>query len=120
MDILRHVLLFLHLAGMAALVGGLLTQFSSANPKITGLIRDGAGTAFLAGIGLVGLLEATDQSPNHGKVGVKLLIGLVILVLAMMNLRKESISKGIYFTLLGLTFLNLAVAVFWASPHLQH
>lgn len=117
MDILRQILLFVHILGFAALLGGLLTQLSGPERKVNGLMRDGAGTAFLAGLALVGVLEAGDSDVNHAKVGVKLLIGLVILVLVMANLRKERIADGLYYGLLCLTGVNLAVAVFWSSVH---
>ena len=58
------------------------------------------GTAFLAGLLLVGVLEAGDGDVDHAKIGVKFAIGLVILVLVMANLRKPSIPQGLYLGLL--------------------
>ena len=69
------------------------------------MIRDGVGTAFVAGIVLVGLLEAGDGDVNNMKIGVKFLVNLVVLVLVMANLRKPRIPNGLYFALLGLTLL---------------
>ena len=80
-------------------------------------MRDGAGTAFLAGLLLVGVLEADDQAVNHTKIAVKFGIGLVILMLVMANMRKPSIPNGLYFGLLALTVANIAVAVFWSPVH---
>lgn len=117
MDTLRLILLFVHILGFAALIGGLLAQASEPTKRVNAAMRDGAGTAFLAGLALVGVLEAGDASVNHAKVGVKLLVGLVILALVMMNLRKERISQGLWAALLGLSVLNVAVAVFWSSAH---
>ena len=57
-------------------------------------MRDGAGTAFLAGLLLVGVLEAGDDPVNHAKVGVKFGIGLVMLVLVMANMRKAHDPAG--------------------------
>ena len=76
----------------------------------------GAGTAFLAGLLLVGVLESLG-TPDHTKIGVKFAIALVILVLVMVNLRKPSIPQGLYYALLGLTVVNIAVAVFWSPVH---
>ena len=56
--------------------------------SVNGAMRDGAGTAFLAGLLLVGVLEADDQAVNHTKIAVKFGIGLVILILVMANMRK--------------------------------
>ena len=58
MDFLRHLLLVIHLLGFAALLGGLLTQTRLPEKSVNGLMRDGAGTAFVAGLLLVGVIEA--------------------------------------------------------------
>ncbi len=117
MDFLRHLLLVVHLLGFAALFGGLLVQAGSPEKRVNGLMRDGAGTAFVAGLLLVGVLEAGDGAVDHAKVGVKAVIGLVILALVMANLRKERISQGLWVLLLLLTVANVCVAVFWAPAH---
>ncbi|KRF18901.1 hypothetical protein ASG90_03140 [Nocardioides sp. Soil797] len=117
MDILRQVLLFVHLLGFAALFGGLLVQARSADKSVNGLMRDGAGTAFLAGLALTGVLEAGDGDVNHAKIGVKLVIGLVILALVMANLRKPKISAGLFCGIFALTLVNVGVAIFWSSAH---
>lgn len=113
METLRLALLFLHLLGFAALFGGLVVQLGDDEKRVNSAMRDGVGTAFLAGLLLVGVLEADDGDVNHAKVGVKFAIGLVILVLVMANLRKPSIPNGLYYGLLALTVANVGVAVFW-------
>lgn len=117
MEIARLVLLFIHILGFAALLGGLLVQVSANERTVNSAMRDGAGTAFLAGLLLVGVLEAGDDAVDHAKVGVKFAIGLVILVLVMANMRKPRIPAGLYFGLLALTVANIAVAVFWSPVH---
>ncbi|MCW2797167.1 hypothetical protein [Nocardioides sp.] len=117
MEILRLILLFVHILGFAALLGGLLVQAREPVKRVNELMRDGAGTAVLAGLALVGVLEADDVSVNHAKIGVKLVIGLVILVLVMANMRKERISQALWLGLLLLTLANIAVAVFWSPAH---
>lgn len=114
---LRLILLFIHLLGMAALLGGLLTQLSAPVKKVNALMRDGAGTMFVSGLAIVGVLEADDVTVNHAKIAVKLVIALVILGLVMANLRKEQISNALFGSILGLTVINVGVAVFWASAH---
>lgn len=116
MEFLRHVLLVIHLLGFAALFGGLLIQAREPEKRVNSLMRDGAGTAFVAGLLLVGVLEA-DGSPNHAKIAVKAVIGLVILVLVMANLRKERIADGLWALLLLLTVANVCVAIFWSPVH---
>jgi hypothetical protein len=120
MEIVRLVLLLLHLLGFAALFGGLLVQAREPVKRVNSLMRDGAGTAVVAGILLVGVIEmgdfATADSFN-AKVGVKLIVGIVILALVMANLRKERISQALWATLLALTVTNTAIALFWAPAH---
>ncbi len=117
METLRLVLLFLHLLGFAALFGGLLAQAKEPAKRVNAAMRDGAGTAFLTGLLLVGVLEAGDSAVDHVKIGVKFAIGLVILVLVMANVRKPQIPRGLYLGLLALTVANAAVAVFWTTAH---
>ncbi|MGD9962060.1 hypothetical protein [Nocardioides sp.] len=117
METLRLVLLLIHIFGFAALFGGLVVQAREPEKKINAAMRDGAGTAFLAGLLLVGVLEAGDDSVNHAKIGVKFAVALVILVLVMANVRKPRIPDGLYYGLLLLTVANIAVAVFWAPAH---
>ena len=116
METLRLVLLFLHIIGYAALLGGLLVQVRAETKAVNPLMRDGIGTAFVTGLLLVGVLEGLG-SPDHAKIGVKFAIGLVILVLVMVNMRKPSIPRGLYLGLLVLTIANIAVAVFWSPVH---
>lgn len=117
MDTLRLILLFAHLLGFAALFGGLLAQAKEPVKKVNAAMRDGAGTAAVAGLALVGILEAGDGEVNHAKIGVKLVLGLVLLGLVMANIRKPSIPQGLWAGLLGLTAVTVAVAVFWSSAH---
>ena len=118
METLRLVLLLVHVLGYAALLGGLLVQLRDETKAVNALMRDGIGTAFLTGLLLVGVLESLGPpGPDHAKIGVKFAIGLVILVLVMVNMRKPSIPRGLYFGLLVLTLVNIAVAVFWSPVH---
>lgn len=118
METVRLILLFVHILGWAALFGGLVVQGRDEAKRVNAAMRDGVGTAFLSGLALVGVLEAGDfPAPDHAKIAVKLVIGLVLLVLVMANLRKERIPQGLWAGLLVLTAANIAVAVFWSSSH---
>jgi hypothetical protein len=87
MDVAHVVLLVLHIGGVVALLAGILVQVRRPEKKVNGLMRDGVGTAFVAGLFLVGVLEAGDDPVDHTKIAVKFAIGLVLLVLVMANLR---------------------------------
>ena len=117
MELARLVLLFVHVLGFAALLGGLLAQAREPEKRVNGAMRDGAGTAFLAGLLLVGVLEAGDGDVDRVKIGVKFAVGLVILVLVMANARKPRIPQGLWVGLILLTVANIAVAVFWSPVH---
>jgi hypothetical protein len=117
METLRLVLLVLHLLGFAALFGGLVVQLRTPEKVVNAAMRDGVGTAFLAGLLLVGVLEAGDGPVDHAKIAVKFAIGLVILILVMANMRKPRIPDGLFYALLVLTIANVCVAVFWSTVH---
>ena len=117
MDTLRLILLILHILGFAALIGGLLAQAGDDEKRVNGAMRDGTGTAFLAGLALVGVLEAGDSEVNNAKIGVKFAIGLVLLVLVMVNTRKDSIPKGLWAGLIVLAVAEVCVAVLWSPVH---
>ena len=117
MEIVRLVLLFVHILGFAALLGGLLVQVREPQKAVNSAMRDGGGTAFVTGLLLVGVLEAGDGDVDHAKIGVKFAVGLVILVLVLANARNPSIPRGLYGGLLALSVLNVALAVFWSPAH---
>lgn len=118
METVRLVLLFIHVLGWAALFGGLVVQAQEPAKKVNSAMRDGVGTAFLSGIALVGVIQGGDLGTvDNTKIAVKTVIGLVLLVLVMANLRKERIPQGLWAGLTLLTALNIAVAVFWSSAH---
>jgi hypothetical protein len=117
MDTLRLILLVLHILGFAALIGGLLAQAGEPVKKVNSAMRDGVGTAFLAGLALVGVLQADDVEVNNAKIGVKFGIGLVLIVLVMANTRKDSIPKGLWAGLLVLAVAEVCVAVLWSPVH---
>lgn len=113
MEFLEHLVLLLHFLGWGALLGGLVVQLREPEKRVNSAMRDGIGLAFLAGLGLVGILESGSEPVDHAKVGVKLVVALVILVLTMANLRKPRIPDGLFWALLVLTVGNMAVAIFW-------
>ena len=118
METLRLVLLFVHILGFGALLGGLIVQLGPGEKKVISAMREAsAGTAFLAGLALVGVLEAGDGDVNHAKIAAKATVGLVILVLVMANIRKPHIPDGLFYGIFALTVLNIGIAVFWSPVH---
>lgn len=116
MDIVRQLLLVVHLVAFAALLGGLLGQAKATQKAVHLSTIWGARVAFLAGLLLVGVLESGDTEVNHAKVGVKLLIGLAVVGLLEAR-RKKGLSDPLYWVAVGLTVANVLVAVLWSSAH---
>ena len=117
METVRLVLLVVHILGFAALFGGLIVQAGTAQKEVNGAMRDGVGTAVVAGIALTGVIEMDGGELNYAKIGVKLVIGLILLVLVMANLRKQHIPQGLWVGLILLTIINVGVAVIWSPVH---
>lgn len=115
MDFLHLLLLFLHILGTAAIVGGWLATFK--NPTVLRWQHIGAWVQLLTGLGMVALLEIGDGTVNHMKIGIKLILLVVVLVAAIIGRRKiarnEPVSKGIAHSVGGLALINTALAVFW-------
>lgn len=115
MDFLHTALVFFHILGAAALLGGWLAAFK--NPTVGLFQFIGAWVQLITGVLLVGLNEMGDGSVNHVKIAVKLAILLVILATAWIGRRKvkknETVSVGIAHAVGGLTLVNIALAVFW-------
>jgi len=116
MELIRNILLLLHLAGMA----GILISLIKTRTKIaTGLVHS-ALLATVAGIALVGIrypLHSSDPMkwplPDNAKIGMKLTFVLIILALAFANKKKESISSNVWAWIAALTIGNIIIAVVW-------
>lgn len=115
MEIVRLALVFLHLLGMAMLIGTFMLQLRAGPgaPLNKGWLH-GLGLQLATGLALMGLDPALDEVEyNHMKLGIKLLVLGVIAGLAFAFLRKPSAPRWLNPTLGGLVVLNVALAVFW-------
>jgi len=120
-DIARYSLLVLHFIGYAALFGGFMTQMKAmgaGEAKIVPAMVHGVWTVVAAGLLLVGVAEwraamDPDFVVNHAKVGLKFAIALVVLVLVLINRKKDSVAAPVFGAIGGLTVTNVIVAVFW-------
>ena len=116
MELTRNVLLLIHLAGMA---GILLSLLRSRTKIATGLLHS-ALTALIAGLALVAIrypLHSQDPMKwpliDNAKIGMKLTFVLIILVLAFINRKKETISSNVWNWVAALTIGNIIIAVVW-------
>lgn len=119
MELLHTPLVFLHLVGAAALLGGWLATFKT--PTVGFWQHLGAWIQLVTGLLLVGIAEmsASDGGAglNHMKIGIKTVILIGILVAAIIGRRKakrgEEVSTGLAHAVGGLSLINIAIAVFW-------
>lgn len=114
MDFVRLLLVFLHLLGMAVLVGTFLVErrATAGGPPNAGWLH-GAGLQLVTGVTLQLLAPLTDEDYNHMKLGIKLLVLVVIGGLALGYTLKKTSPSWLNPTLGGLVVLNVGLAVFW-------
>jgi hypothetical protein len=119
--IVKDFLVVLHLVGMAALLGGFLVQIRALRTKtaeiLPGMIH-GAWTALITGLLLVGVREwelamGGGYELDHGKIAVKSVVALILVVLVMLRRKQKPVSSAYLGTIGGLAFLNVVLAVFW-------
>lgn len=114
MATLHSLLVFLHLLGMATLVGGFSAQLRASERRVTPGQWHGALLSLISGVWLVGLAEmglAGDPEVSHAKVALKLGIALAITLLAFRGRQRREWRRG-WLAVGGLALLNTAIAVF--------
>ncbi|MCF4122676.1 hypothetical protein L1785_16985 [Antribacter sp. KLBMP9083] len=116
MEFLYDVFVFAHFASWALVFGG--TIASMRTKALYKAVMHGAWGAVGAGVIMVGIAEMADLPALDGtpmaKIGVKLAVAVVVAVLATLAVRKgENVSTGLKGAVLGLTLVNILVAVFW-------
>jgi hypothetical protein len=117
MHLVYQLLTLVHLIGFAALLGGCLVQFRSVEPEVSRTMLIGAWTQLISGLALAALLELGNDPANpanHVKLGVKLAIAAVVLLLVAKNRKFQSIPKGLWGIITGLALVNAGIAVLWA------
>ena len=116
MDILKHVILALHIIGVAALLGGVLYQINvmrNGTAHILPAMMHGAWTMLVTGVALVGLQYALGEDVNDFKITAKLVVLIAIIVFALVNRKKDPVPNWALPTIGGLTVLNVLLATVW-------
>jgi FtsH-binding integral membrane protein len=114
-EFVRHLLVFLHLLGMAMLVGMFFVQrrLPEGAPLNVGWLH-AAALQLVTGLALQLLAPYTDADYNQAKLGIKLVVLLVIGGLALTYvIRRVPAPRWLPFTLVGLVVVNVGLAVFW-------
>ncbi|GHF29042.1 hypothetical protein ACFTT0_16135 [Streptomyces bauhiniae] len=116
MTVLIHVFVALHIIGIAALLGGFLTQMKAmgrGTARFVPAMLHGAITMLVTGVVLVGLNEADGHHVNNIKIGIKLALLIVILGLVYVKRDEETVDKGMFGLVGALTTANIFIAVLW-------
>lgn len=94
MEILRLILVVLHLLGMAIIVGGYFSSMKA--PRVLPGMLHGAYLQLVTGLLLTVIAEfnAGDESVNHMKIGIKVILGIAVAVFAFIGRRKEKANPG--------------------------
>ncbi|WP_068159396.1 hypothetical protein [Rhodococcus phenolicus] len=115
MDVAINIFLILHFIGLAGIIGSWLAVVK--DPRVVTGMLHGAILQLVSGLALVGLNEADGADLNHMKIGIKLVVAVAILVLAIVGLKKEKQNPGstgaLAHTIGGLGILNVVIAVLW-------
>jgi hypothetical protein len=114
MGVVRLSLVFLHLLGMAVLVAMFFVQRRTApeGPLNKGWLH-GIGLQLTTGVALYVLAPLTGRGYDHVKLGLKTVILVAIALLAFTYVNKAKIPSWLAPLLLGLTVLNVGIAVYW-------
>jgi len=110
---LELALIFVHLLGMAAIVGGYLAGITTAIKRLNAGMVHGALLQLVSGLAILGLETAENSQFSHAKYGVKLLIVVVALLVAWPRRRTTSVPSSTYHAIGLLAIANVAIAVFW-------
>lgn len=104
-----------HILCVIAILYLLLRQWNKAPRKFSPGILHAGLTALIAGIAMVEMFTTVhpDETLNHTKIGVKLLILLTILGIGYKNVKKPELAKNTWLILTGLTIGNIFIASLW-------
>lgn len=116
MEILRHVVVFVHIVGFATLFGAWLVEAVSKRVRFTPLMNVGLAIAGIAGL-IMAAPWGIDYPLNYTKLGVKLVVLIVIGALIGIGMGRQKKNKPlppVMFWLVGiLALLNAGIGVLW-------
>jgi hypothetical protein len=116
MEILRHVVLLVHLVGFALLFGAWAVEAVNRRYAVTRLMNYGLLIAGVAGLALAAPW-GIEYDLNYVKIGVKLVVLLAIGALlgigSARQRRNGSVPPALFWSIGVLTLLNAGIAVLW-------
>lgn len=116
MEIVKGLLIVLHIVGFAALFGATTAQLprmKQGQAVITNGVLHGLALMFATGLLLVAMRYMLDEPVNNFKIAVKTLVLIVMVALVLLNRKKSSVSAAVLGSVVGLGVLNVALAVLW-------
>ena len=114
MKFVIHLVVVLHLLGMAAILSGWIAQRYGA--KAWAPLVWGARAQVLTGLLLVGRHEMADDDLNHMKIGVKVLVAIGVAAcaeIANAKAKRGDLRPVLVNVAAALTILNVLVAALW-------
>jgi hypothetical protein len=108
-----NIALGVHIVSILGILGLLLSQVQKSPRKLSPGVIHASLSALVAGIVMVGILPQLegDDAVNHTKIGIKSIVLTAILFLGYKNVKKEVLKNWVWATMLGLTVLNIIIAV---------
>lgn len=108
-----NIALGIHIVSILGILGLLLSQVQKSPRKLNPGVIHASLSALVAGIVMVGFWSQAnpDEELNHGKIGVKSLVLTAILFLGYANVKKSYLKTWVWGSMLGLTVLNIIIAV---------
>lgn len=116
-EILKNVVLALHIIGIVALLGGVVYQVKpmrERTARVLPAMMHGAWTMLVTGIVLVGLQYPLGNDVNNVKISVKLLVLVAIIIIALINRKKQPVATWVLPTIGVLTVVNVLLATVWS------
>jgi hypothetical protein len=115
MEILRSVVVLIHLVGFATIFGAWIVE-AVGKRRVTRLMHWGLAIALVAGLALSAPWGLTHDL-NYMKIGIKLvvliLIGGLLGAGAARERKSGAVPIAIFWAIGGLTLLNAGLAVIW-------
>ncbi|MFF2369986.1 Fe-S protein [Agromyces sp. NPDC058110] len=116
MEILRHIVVFIHLIGFALLFGSWAVEAVNRRYGVTRLMNWGLLIAAVAGLALAAPW-GIEYDLNYAKIGTKLVVLLVIGAFigigSARQKRDQAVPRWMFWAIGILTALNAALAVIW-------
>ncbi len=116
MEILRNVVILIHLVGFAVLFGAWVVEAVGRRVRVTALMNYALVISLVTGLAL-SAPWGLDHDLNYAKIGIKLVVLLIIGALlgigSARQKRNGSLSPAIFWPIGILTLLNAGLAVVW-------